>query len=95
MLLAEEKSLIVLLYTDWCSSCKHQYPIFQKISEKFPGISFMTLNLAKSRWIQDMIRVAGVPTFFFFKNGTQIFRATGDFSQHILETKIREKFESE
>jgi thioredoxin 1 len=91
-ILHSHAEVILLLWTDWCSSCQHQRPVFDNLARQFPNICFVSANLGKSRWIQERIQVAGVPTFLFFRDGAQIFRATGDFSAYLLASKIQEKF---
>src|SRR5271157_1570111 len=91
-ILKDHAEVVVLLWTDWCASCGHQRPLFDKLAGEFPNICFVSVNLGKSRWILVRTQVAGVPTYLFFRNGAQIFRATGDFSAFLLVSKIQEKF---
>ncbi len=91
-ILMTHKKVIMLLWTDWCPSCKNQRPLFDQLAGEFLGICFVSVNLGKSRWIQERTQVAGVPTYFFFRGGAQVFRATGDFSAFQLMSKIQGAF---
>lgn len=58
----------VYIYTSWCSSCKRIGPIFEKVSEEFPELCFLYVNLGDSRWINQKFNIHSIPYLLFIKN---------------------------
>lgn len=92
-LLETHARVVVFLWTEWCVSCKRTHATVERVARALPDITILSINLGAARWIQTRIKVAGVPTFLFFAEGTQVFRATGEFDAGLVTRKIQEKFD--
>lgn len=61
--------VIVDFYADWCVPCKKITPFIKKLSEEYPKITFIKVNVDNVPEITELHKVKALPTFMFFKKG--------------------------
>ncbi|SPN98637.1 probable Thioredoxin-like protein [Cephalotrichum gorgonifer] len=74
-LLSSTTYVVVDFYADWCPPCKSIAPIFESLAAKHavPGIlAFAKVNVDHVQDVAQTYRVTAMPTFLFFKEGTQV-----------------------
>jgi thiol-disulfide isomerase/thioredoxin len=60
--------VIVDYYTNWCGPCKKFAPVFEKMAQENPNVTFLSVD-AESLEHEDCENIASVPTFRVFFNG--------------------------
>lgn len=71
--------VVVDLWGPKCGPCLALMPEVMALGEKYEGrVKFCKLNVAENRRLAITLKVMGVPTFLFFKNGELKDRITGD-----------------
>jgi len=63
-------------YADWCGPCKKIAPTFVELSEKYPDIVFLKVDVEVGD-LAEAFDVNALPTFLFLKNGNIITRIQG------------------
>lgn len=66
------KYLVVDFYADWCGPCIRFAPTFKKLSEDYPHIKFLKVNIDDSEEIAQNLNITSLPTFMFFQSGKLI-----------------------
>jgi thioredoxin 1 len=74
--LANNETVIVDVFANWCGPCKMIAPQFQALSKEFPSYSFSKINL-NDLSEEYMGKVTALPTFLFFKKGELVERVIG------------------
>lgn len=70
---------VVDLWGPQCGPCLALMPQVEELAGTFEGkAKFCKLNVAENRRLCATLRVMGVPTFLFYKNGEIASRITGD-----------------
>ena len=70
---------VVDLWGPKCGPCLALMPQVEELGATYEGrVKFCKLNVAENRRLCATLRVMGVPTFLFYKNGEQTARITGD-----------------
>lgn len=77
--------IIVDFSATWCGPCKKIAPRFEAISNQFPNVKFVHVDVDKLRDHADVQSVSGVPTFRFFKNGQLLDQFSGANEQNLLK----------
>jgi thioredoxin 1 len=75
-------TVLVDFYADWCSPCKAQSPILEKLSEEYQNVTFVKVNIEN---LQDLARahnIRSIPTLILFKDSKYLDTMIG------LKTKI-------
>ncbi|CAD5167949.1 unnamed protein product [Musa acuminata subsp. malaccensis] len=82
------KIVVANFSATWCSPCRTVAPVYRELSEKYPSLIFLTIdvdNLMDFCWSWD---ISATPTFFFLKDGQQLDKLIGAYGPE-LEHKIR------
>ena len=86
------KHVVLIFSAEWCSSCKKQKPIYQKVKREFPETNFYLIGPGLSKVEQKLLfkyyNVKGLPHFIVFKNGKEQMRTRG----FKTEEKLKEVF---
>lgn len=73
----------------WCSPCRMQDPIIEKLKEKFDGkIEFKKIDIDENSELADKYKIRAVPTLIIEKDGNVLQRYIGVTSLKILEGDI-------
>ncbi|MBN2156091.1 MAG: thioredoxin family protein [Candidatus Lokiarchaeota archaeon] len=84
--------VLIDVYTDWCGPCKRVKPIFKELSQEFPDVKFLSLDLDNARWIGERFEIHAIPTFLFFKDGQMIYKHLGAMGKDGFIRLIEAKF---
>lgn len=70
---------VVDLWGPQCAPCLALMPDVEKLAAEFDGkVKFCKLNVAENRRQAITLKVMGVPTILFYKNGEMVDRITGE-----------------
>ncbi|KAI4353574.1 hypothetical protein L6164_002512 [Bauhinia variegata] len=61
----------------WCGPCKMVAPFFGELSEKYPSLMFLLVDVDELTDLSTSWDIKATPTFFFLKNGQQIDKLVG------------------
>ncbi len=82
-LIEENKTFVIDFYASWCLPCKELSKVIDEISKNYSHIDFYKVNIDIEDRLCDMFRVSSVPTMFFVKDKTIVYRQVGyvDYSE--------------
>ncbi len=60
---------VVDFYADWCGPCKMLGPIIEQVSEQFPNVDFIKVNVDQESNLARQYGIMSIPSVFFFKDG--------------------------
>ncbi len=83
------KPVLIDFYADWCGPCQAMGPILKEVKNDLQNdVSIIKINVDKNPEISRRYGVRGIPTFFIFKNGEQLWRKSGILKKDELVTII-------
>jgi thioredoxin len=53
----------------WCGPCQRIGPVFAKMSEDYPDIKFIKIDVDEAEDLSELYQVEAMPTFVFLKGG--------------------------
>ncbi|CAA2968899.1 thioredoxin H-type [Olea europaea subsp. europaea] len=71
------KIVIANFSATWCGPCKMIAPFYRELSEKFPALVYLTVDVDELAEFSTSWDIKATPTFFFLKDGQQIDRLVG------------------
>ena len=77
-------------WATWCGPCRSFGPIFEKVSEKYPEIPFVKVDIDKSNEIAAAAQIQAVPTVMVIKRGEVIYRQAGALLASDLEDLVEQ-----
>ncbi len=75
--LADNKSVFVDFYADWCGPCKMVGPVLEEISKDYADIKFVKVNVDDNPEIAQQYGIMSIPTLLIMKNGEVLEEKTG------------------
>lgn len=77
-LIEGETPLLIDFTASWCGPCKMQTPILEQFAQEQRGkVKVVKVDIDQAPAFADQFRVQGVPTLILFKQGRQVWRASG------------------
>jgi len=88
----KKASALLLFSAPWCAPCTALYPTIIKLSEEFPDINFLKINVDESPDLTSEFGVRTVPTLMFLRDGELVDSLIGVHSLEKLRYVIKENF---
>ena len=82
--------VVVDFWATWCGPCRSFGTIFEKVSEKYPEIPFVKVDIDKSNEIAAAAQIQAVPTVMVIKRGEVIYRQAGALLASDLEDLVEQ-----
>ena len=81
------KDGIVLIdfWAAWCGPCRQFGPIFEKVSEKNPDVTFAKVDTEDQPELAGMYGVSSIPTLVVYRDGIPVFGQPGALPENVLE----------
>jgi len=81
--------VLVDFWAPWCGPCRLVGPVLDKISSEYTTkLTFSKLNVDDSQEIAAKFDVRGIPCMIIFRNGKELDRIIGAYSEQQLRSKI-------
>jgi thioredoxin len=85
---ADDSFVIVDFWAEWCGPCKQFGPIFERVSEKHPDITFAKVDTDKEQELAAAAGIKSIPTLMMFRDGILLFNQAGAAPESTLEDII-------
>ncbi|MBD3350534.1 MAG: hypothetical protein GF364_03510 [Candidatus Lokiarchaeota archaeon] len=67
-IISKNALLCCYVHADWCVLCQKTFSPMKRISEEFSNISFISVNLTKSRWMNEKLGIHHIPLILIIKD---------------------------
>ena len=82
--IAENKIVIIDFWAEWCGPCKQYGPIFERVSENTPGVTFVKVNTDEQPGLASQFQVRSIPTTVVMKEEIVVLVQEGVLFQERL-----------
>jgi len=87
-IVAEDSFVLIDFWAEWCGPCRQFGPIFERVSEKHPDITFAKIDTDKEQELSAMAGIKSIPTLMMFRDGVLLFNQAGAAPESALEDII-------
>lgn len=81
-------TVVVDYWADWCGPCKTFGPIFEKVSEDFPGAVFAKVDTQSEQEIAAGFQIRSIPTLMIFREKVIVFSQPGALPEGALREVV-------
>ncbi|XP_009370898.1 thioredoxin H-type-like [Pyrus x bretschneideri] len=71
------KIVIANFSATWCGPCKMIAPLYRELSEQYPSLMFLLVDVDELTDFSTSWDIKATPTFFFLRDGQQIDKLVG------------------
>lgn len=72
------EALVVVDFTaTWCGPCRSIGPVFERLSDKYPTVVFLKVDVDVCQTVRTVMHIESLPTFVFLKNAQKVHQFSG------------------
>ena len=80
--------VIVYFWAEWCGSCRMIGPTFEEHSKSTSSVCFASVDCDKVMEVSQRQGINAMPTFTFYKHGSESKRIVGTYNKRDLENLV-------
>ena len=84
---------LVDFWADWCGPCRQFAPVYEKVSEANPDVTFAKVDTDANQELAAQLQITSIPTLMAFRDGVLVYNKPGAVPAKNLEqilTAVRE-----
>ena len=82
--------VLVEFYATWCPHCMRMMPVVDQIKELLEGkVDVYQLDIELNKELADVEKITSTPTFIIYRDGTPVWRESGEMDGQVLLAKIQ------
>lgn len=82
--------VLMEFYADWCPHCQRMMPVVAQVKELLGGgVPVVQLDIDDNNDEANAAEVESVPTFIVYKDGTEVWRHSGEIDGKDLLAKVQ------
>ncbi|XP_043700556.1 thioredoxin H9-like isoform X2 [Telopea speciosissima] len=83
------KFVVVNFSASWCGPCRMLAPFYSELSEKYPSLMFVIVDVDELTEFSSSWDIRATPTFFILKDGQQVDKLVGANKPELLKKIIK------
>lgn len=79
---------LVDFYADWCGPCKALSPVLEELSNDYPNVNFVKVNVDNEEELAMQYRIMSIPAIFILKDGEVVTSVVGSRPKDAMKAVI-------
>ena len=82
--------IFIDFWAQWCAPCKHFAEVYERVSESFPEIAFLKVNVEEEPEFAESFQIRSIPHLLVIKQGVVIYSDSGSMPESTLVELIEQ-----
>ena len=88
-ILQADQPVLVDFWAPWCGPCRMVGPVVEELAGEYSGrLKVAKVNTDQNQQRAASLRIQGIPTLIFFKDGKEVDRVVGALPKPALKARI-------
>ena len=89
--LTADGTVMVEFYASWCPHCKRMMTVVEDIKSLFGSqVKIYQFDIDEYQDLAGEMEVQSIPTFIIYKDGREMWRASGEMDGNVLASNLRQ-----
>lgn len=89
-LIKGEKPVVCDFFAKWCGPCKMLAPVMEQVSEEFPSVEFVKVDIDENMELSVRYGIMSIPLVVIFKNGEIAAKSLGYSTKSEMQDFLKE-----
>lgn len=77
--------VFVDFWAAWCAPCKQFALVYDRVSELYPGICFVKVNIEEQQALAEFFGIRSIPHLMVFKESIVVYSNAGSMPESVLQ----------
>ncbi len=91
----ENEIVFIDYWAEWCAPCKQFAKVYEKVSDQFPMIRFVKVNIEEQQELADFFEIRSIPHLMVFKEGIVIYSDAGSMPESTLKELAQQALDAD
>lgn len=88
-LVKQDGIVLIDFWADWCGPCKAFGPVFEKVAEDNPDVTFAKCNTEEQQELAGALGIRSIPTLMVFRDNVLLFNQAGMLPEPTLKEVVQ------
>ena len=80
--------VLIDFWAEWCGPCRTFGPVFEKVSEDFPGVIFAKVNTEEEQTLAGSFGISSIPTLMAIRENVVLYAQAGALPEQALRDLV-------
>ncbi|MCH9718770.1 MAG: thioredoxin [Actinomycetia bacterium] len=80
--------VLIDFWAEWCGPCRTFGPVFEKVSEDFPGVIFAKVNTEEEQTLAGSFGISSIPTLMAIRENVVLYAQAGALPEQALRELV-------
>lgn len=80
--------VLIDFWAEWCGPCRTFGPVFEKVSEDFPGVVFAKVNTEEEQTLAGSFGISSIPTLMAIRENVVLYAQAGALPEQALRELV-------
>lgn len=95
LLIKENELVFIDFWAEWCAPCKQFSKIYEQVSDQFPSIKFVKVNIEEQQELAEFFEIRSIPHLMVFKEGIVIYSDAGSMPESTLKELAQQALDAD
>lgn len=80
--------VLIDFWAEWCGPCRTFGPVFEKVSEDYPGVVFAKVNTEEQQSLAGSFGISSIPTLMAIRENVVLYAQAGALPEQALRELV-------